>query len=96
MCRHHVDLVGPSLLQRLSCCNKTVHVVDDVILEEERRRLKFGPEKVFFFKFNIEVSISSHHDDGDASSYITDHSDGGLLFGDQHWDDIQTIDVNLK
>lgn len=32
VCRHDVDLVSPSFLQRLGRCDKTVHIIDDVIL----------------------------------------------------------------
>ena len=35
MCCHDVDLVGPSLLQCLRCCHKTVDVIDDVILRDK-------------------------------------------------------------
>lgn len=30
-------------------------------------------------------TVCTHHYDGDAPSYISNHSDGRLLFRDQHW-----------
>lgn len=35
--------------------------------------------------------VISHHYDGDASSDVSHHSDGGLLFRDQHWKATQTV-----
>lgn len=32
VCRHDVNLVSPSFLQSLGRCDKTVHIIDDVIL----------------------------------------------------------------
>lgn len=36
VCRHDEDLVGPSFLQRLSRCHKTVNIVNDVILRDKQ------------------------------------------------------------
>lgn len=35
--------------------------------------------------------VSLYHYDGDASSYISNHSDGRLLLGDQHWKQKQNV-----
>lgn len=38
-----------------------------------------------------KLCVISHHYDGDASSDVSHHSDGGLLFRDQHWKWTQTV-----
>lgn len=38
-----------------------------------------------------KLCVISHHYDGDASSDVSHHSDGGLLFRDQHWKATQTV-----
>lgn len=30
-------------------------------------------------------TVRTYHNDGNTPSHISDHSDGGLLFRDQHW-----------
>lgn len=46
--------------------------------------LKF-PQGAYFIKTPKNWEGLSHHDDGDAPSNVPDHSDGRLLFRDQHW-----------
>lgn len=48
MCRHDEDLVGPSFLQRLGCCHKTVNIIDDVILwDKQTGKSKISPSQTF-------------------------------------------------
>lgn len=40
-------------------------------------------------------TVSTYHNDGNTPSHISDHSDGGLLFGDQHWGQSRETTVTI-
>lgn len=35
--------------------------------------------------WSFSHTARTYHNDGNTPSHISDHSDGGLLFRDQHW-----------
>lgn len=90
MCGHDKDFISSSLLQCLSCCQKTVHIVDNIILQTAKNIIPYFKilnvgELTRQNKHQQKEYLNSHHNDSNPTTHVSHYCYWGLFFGDKYY-----------